>query len=50
MSLGIVFAYYIFIVIAKALAGYPAWHPNLILWLPLLGTQLLGFILIRRSS
>jgi len=50
MSLGIVFIYYIFIVIAKALADYPGVHPNLILWLPLLGTQFLGFILIRRSS
>ncbi len=50
MSLAIVFVYYIFIVIAKALADYPEWHPNLILWLPLIGTQFLGFWLIRRSS
>ncbi len=50
MSLGIVFAYYIFIVIAKALADYPDLHPNLILWLPMLGLQLLGIHLIRRSS
>ena len=50
MSLAIVFAYYIFIVVAKALADYPEWHPNLILWLPLIGTQFLGFWLIRRSS
>jgi len=50
MSLGIVFAYYIFIVIAKVLAGYPEMHPHLILWLPMIGMQLLGFWLIRRSS
>lgn len=50
MSLGIVFAYYIFIVIAKALADYPDLHPNLILWLPMVGLQLLGIYLIRRSS
>ncbi len=50
MSLAIVFAYYIFIVVAKALAEHPALQPNLILWLPLIGTQMLGFILIRRSS
>ncbi len=49
MSLAIVFAYYIFIVIAKALADYPALQPNLILWLPLIGTQLLGLWLIDRS-
>lgn len=50
MSLAIVFAYYIFIVIAQALADYPHLHPNLILWLPLVGTQFLGLFLIRRSS
>ncbi|QHI67914.1 LptF/LptG family permease [Tichowtungia aerotolerans] len=50
MSLGIVFAYYIFIVIAKALADYPGLHPNLILWLPLVATQILGFVLIHRSG
>ncbi|MBL7016143.1 MAG: LptF/LptG family permease [Kiritimatiellales bacterium] len=50
MSLAIVFTYYIFIVIAEALARYPGLHPNLILWLPLVGTQILGLILIRRSS
>jgi lipopolysaccharide export system permease protein len=50
MSLGIVFAYYIFIVLAKALADYPWLHPNLILWVPLVATQILGFTLIRRSS
>jgi lipopolysaccharide export system permease protein len=50
ISLAIVFAYYIFIVIAKALADYPALHPNLILWLPLVAAQFLGLWLIRRSS
>ena len=50
MSLVIVFAYYLFIVTAKVLASYPGWHPNLILWLPLVGTQLIGLFLIRRAS
>jgi len=50
MSLGIVFAYYIFIVVAKALADYPGLHPNLILWLPMFGLQFLGIHLIRRFS
>jgi len=50
VSLAIIFAYYIFIVIAEALARYPNLHPNLILWLPLLGTQILGLALIRRAS
>jgi len=50
LSLVIVFTYYIFIVIAEALADYPNLHPNLILWLPLVGTQILGLTLIRRAS
>ncbi len=50
VSLGIVFAYYIFIVIAKALADYPLLHPNLILWIPLIAAQFIGLWLIRRSS
>ena len=50
MSLGIVFTYYLFIVIAQALSNYPHLHPNLILWLPLLGIQILGLFLIRRAS
>lgn len=50
VSLGIVFAYYIFIVIAEALTDYPGLHPNLILWAPLVFTQLLGFHLIHKAS
>jgi lipopolysaccharide export system permease protein len=50
LSLGIVFAYYIFIVVAKALADYPGLHPGLILWLPLVAAQFLGLVLIRRSN
>ncbi|MFA5687685.1 MAG: LptF/LptG family permease [Kiritimatiellales bacterium] len=50
LSLGIVFAYYFFIVIAESLTDYPALHPNLILWLPLVAAQLGGFWLIKRAS
>jgi len=50
LSLAIVFAYYLFIVLAKALAKHPQFHPNLVLWLPMLATQFLGLFLIRRSS
>jgi len=50
ISLVIVFFYYLFIVLAKALADYPTMQPNLVLWLPMLGTQILGLILIRRAS
>ena len=50
ISLVIVFAYYIFIVVAKALADYPWLHPNLILWIPLIVAQFLGLWLVRRSS
>ncbi len=50
MSLAIVFAYYIFIIIAESLADFPDLHPNLMLWLPMIGMQFLGIWLIRRSS
>lgn len=50
MSLVIVFTYYLFIVLAKALTNYPALHPNLILWFPLIFAQFLGLWLIKRSS
>lgn len=50
LSLVIVFAYYIFIVAAKALADYPELHPNLILWIPLIIAQISGLWLIRRAS
>ncbi|MCC7300451.1 MAG: LptF/LptG family permease [Verrucomicrobia bacterium] len=50
VSLGIVFAYYIFIVIAKSLAEYPWLHPNLILWFPMVAAQLIGLWMIKRSS
>jgi lipopolysaccharide export system permease protein len=50
LSLVIVFAYYLFIVVAKSLADYPALHPNLILWIPLIIAQISGLWLIKRSS
>lgn len=50
LSLAVVFIYYLFTIVAKALAGYPWLHPNLFLWIPLLVGQLLGFWLIKRSS
>jgi lipopolysaccharide export system permease protein len=50
LSLVIVFSYYLFIVVAKALASHPELHPNLILWFPLIFAQFLGLWLIKRSS
>lgn len=50
LSLAIVFSYYLFIIIAKALANHPELHPNLILWIPLIFAQFLGLWLIKRAS
>jgi lipopolysaccharide export system permease protein len=50
ISLGIVAVYYAVTIIAKALADYPALHPNLILWFPLIAAQLGGLWLIKRAS
>lgn len=50
LSLGIVFVYYIFIVVANALSAHPRLHPNLFLWIPLIAAQIAGFHLIRRAG
>lgn len=50
LSMVIVVAYYLCIVVAKSLANHPEFHPNLILWFPLLTAQIYGLWLIKRSS
>ena len=50
MSLGIVFIYYLFIVIADNLDDQPQLMPWLIPWAGILCAQLAGLILIRRAN
>jgi lipopolysaccharide export system permease protein len=50
ISLGVVFVFYFFIIMADALVKHPHLHPDMIVWIPVLGGELLGFWLIRRHD
>jgi len=50
LSLGIVFTFYIFIIVAEALGDYPQWKSQYILWIPIVGGQLVGILLLRRAN
>jgi len=48
ISIMLVFIFYFFIILAQSLTDSPQWHPQLIVWLPVLLSELGGFLLIRR--
>lgn len=48
ISLLLVFFFYLFIVVANSLVGHPELRPDLIVWIPVIGSQVAGFILVRR--
>ena len=48
MALVLMFAFYLFIIIADALVERPEWRPDMIPWIPVLGSQLLGCLLLFR--
>jgi len=48
ISLVIVFIFYMFVVLVDSLAGNPAVRPDLIMWIPIVGSLILGSYLIRR--
>lgn len=50
ISLGVVFIFYFFIIIADALVKHPHLHPDLIVWIPVVAGELLGFYLIKRQD
>jgi lipopolysaccharide export system permease protein len=50
MSLGIMFVYYLFIVMAKTLSAHAGIYPWLIPWVPIIGGQVVGFMLLRRAN
>jgi lipopolysaccharide export LptBFGC system permease protein LptF len=49
LSLVLLFVYYLFIILADSLLDHPAWRPDLIPWIPVLGGQLLGGFLLYRN-
>jgi lipopolysaccharide export system permease protein len=50
MSLGIMFVYYLFLILSDLFDSSPQLYPWLIPWIPIVCGQLAGFILLRRSN
>jgi lipopolysaccharide export LptBFGC system permease protein LptF len=50
MSLGIMFVYYLFIILSDTFDSSPYLYPWLIPWVPVVVGQLGGFILLRRAN
>ena len=50
ISLLLVFLFYFFIIVAGALVNRPHLHPDLIIWIPVVVGEVLGFILIKRMD
>lgn len=49
LALVLLFLYYLFIIVADSLLDRPAWRPDLIPWIPVLGGQILGGYLLYRQ-
>lgn len=49
LALVLMFTFYLFIIIADALVERPEWRPDMIPWIPVLGSQLLGGLLLFRN-
>jgi lipopolysaccharide export system permease protein len=50
LSLLLVFSFYLFIILANALVGSPQFRPDLIVWIPVVVSQVIGFRLIRQAN
>ena len=50
MSLGVMFVYYLFIIVSDTLDNRPGLYPWLIPWIPIVLGQVWGFVLLRRAN
>ena len=50
ISLLLVFIFYLFIIVANSLVGSPQFRPDLIVWIPVLLSEIAGFWMIRRVN
>ena len=50
ISLLLVFVFYFFVIIANSLVEHPELRPDLIVWMPVLIAEILGFRLIRQTE
>ncbi|MBI5396498.1 MAG: LptF/LptG family permease [Verrucomicrobia bacterium] len=50
LALGLAFAYYFLLILAKALSNRPDFYPEILIWLPNLAFQVIGLALLWRIS
>lgn len=50
IALGLVFLFYLFSIAANSLVSYPEWRPDMIVWLPVILCEVIGFYLIYRQN
>jgi len=50
ITLGLVFIFYFFIIIADSMVSRPQYQPHLIVWVPFIVSEFLGYFLIRRAD
>ncbi len=49
MALVLLFLFYLFIILSDALVDRPEWRPDMIPWIPVLASQVLGCLLLHRN-
>ena len=49
LALVLLFGFYMFIIVSDAMVDRPEWRPDMIPWIPVLGCQLLGFLLLQKN-
>jgi lipopolysaccharide export system permease protein len=49
IALVLLFLFYMFIIISDAMVDRPEWRPDMIPWIPVLGCQLIGFLLMQKN-
>jgi lipopolysaccharide export system permease protein len=50
VSLLLVFIFYFFIIIADAMVNRPEFQPHLIVWIPFVASEIIGYVLIKRAN
>jgi lipopolysaccharide export system permease protein len=50
ISLMVVFVFYFFIIIADSLVKSPQYHPDLIVWIPIILAEVVGLILLEKAN
>jgi lipopolysaccharide export system permease protein len=49
MALVLLFLFYLFIILSDAMVDRPEWRPDMIPWIPVLASQIIGFSLLQKN-